>query len=117
MVVLLDPDSGLSEDRQGDSRYLSPVEVRHLVDGRLLTWLLYHHQSAGRLSYDDVIGLLGAAGAYNFGKAAVVVGGQGEQTVRFIDAISDSLNPNRWISPMGAAGANPGLVADVWRHR
>lgn len=116
-AVLLDPDSGLREDCQGDSRYLSPAEVKHLVDGRPLTWLLYHHQLAGRLSYDDVLGLLGGAGAYNFGKAAVVVGGQGEQTVGLIDVISQSLNPKRWISPIGGAAANPGLAADACRHR
>lgn len=112
-AVLLDPDSGLRQDHEDDSRYLSPAELRRLIDGRSLTWLLYHHQSTGRLSYDDVIGLLGAAGAYNFGKAAVVVGGQGEQTLRLIDAISESLNPKHWIWPMRGAAANPGLAADA----
>ena len=114
-ALLLDPDSGLCEDHQGESRYLSPAEVRRLVDGGSLTWLLYHHQSAGRLSYYDVIGLLGAAGAYDFGKAAVVVGGQGEQTARLIDVIAQSLTPKRWISPMGGAAANPGREADGCR--
>jgi len=111
-AVLLDPDSGLRQDHENDSRYLSSAEVRWLVNSRPLTWLLYHHQSTGRLAYDDVIASLGAAGAYDLGKAAVVIGGPAGQTTRFMGAICGSLNPEHWIRAMDGSAPNSAARAD-----
>jgi hypothetical protein len=97
-AVLLDPDSGLRRDHGNSSKFVSLAEAKLIIRGSHLTWLLYHHQSAGKLSYEDVIALLGAAGAYNFGKAAVVVGGAEAQASNLISAVHESLNPKHWIS-------------------
>ena len=97
-AVFLDPDSGLRRDHGNSSKFVSLAEARSIISRQRLTWLLYHHQSAGGFSYEDVITLLGAAGAYNFGKAAVVIGGTAAQTSKLISAIRESLNPKRWIS-------------------
>lgn len=103
-AVLLDPDSGLRREHGNSSKFVSLGEARSIISGRRLTWFLYHHQSAGRLGYEDVIALLSAAGAYNFGKAAVVVGGPEAQTSKLIDAIHKSLNPKHWIPASNKGG-------------
>lgn len=93
--LLLDPDSGLSRTCEDKSKYLSLRELNLLTQGSSVTWLLYHHQGTGGLTYQGAAALSGALWFYNFGKAAVLVGGKPSGARALLRSISSRLNPAR----------------------
>lgn len=99
--LLLDPDTGIRQEAGHGPGFLTVAELRQLVRGRAVTWLLYHHQRAGNLSYGEAAQLTDARWYYDFGKAAVLVGGEAYGSEALLAAARERLNPARCVEAAG----------------
>jgi hypothetical protein len=93
-AILLDPSSGVSQTREDKPKYISCAEVHFACQGFDL-WLLYHHQSTDRLTYCQAAQLVKALYFYNFGKAALIIGGKSQEVGQLAQELANSLSHNR----------------------
>jgi len=94
--LLLDPDSGVCREYRTRSKWISIEEIKKTLEaaGRSVIWLVYHHQGTAGLRYETVLQLLEGTFYYNFGKAAVVIGGNEGKVRDFRSAVEAELNPD-----------------------
>ena len=93
-TLLLDPSSGINQEREPSARHISCAEVRSTCRGVDL-WLIYHHQSTGHLTYCQAAQLVKARYFYNFGKAAVIIGGRAKAIGDLTRELAASLASSR----------------------
>lgn len=93
-TILLDPSSGISQLREDRPKYISCAEVSFTCRGTDL-WLIYHHQSTDGLTYCQAAQLVKARYFYNFGKAALVIGGKAQSVGRLVRELANSLSQAR----------------------
>lgn len=96
-TILLDPSSGISQSREDKPKYISCAEVLFVCRGIDL-WLVYHHQSTDHLTYCQAAQLVKARYFYNFGKAALIIGGKAQRVGRLVRELAGSLSQNRLYS-------------------
>jgi hypothetical protein len=95
--VLLDPDTGIRNNNNAERTHILVDDVRSFTEGKDL-WIAYHHQNSGGLTYQSATELIGGCFAYNFGKAAMIVGGNENVVRAFRTKLQNALNPERIIN-------------------
>lgn len=93
--LLMDPDAGLSRERTDKPKYISAAELAGVVTDWSGLWVVYHHQSTDGLGYEAACQEVGGRFYYDFGKAALIAGGQATLASKLREALRAQLQPQR----------------------
>lgn len=93
--LFMDPDSGVSRERTDKPKYISAGELARVLADWSGLWIVYHHQSTDGLGYEAACQTVGGRFYYDFGKAAVIGGGQEALVSQLREALKAHLSPKR----------------------
>lgn len=91
----MDPDSGVSRERTDRPKYISVRELARVAADWSGLWIVYHHQSTDGLGYEAASRAVGGRLYYDFGKAALIAGGQNALVSELREDLRIHVNPER----------------------